>query len=384
VQAPVPKQTLVALLSAIETDVRALIVEYLAPCGETKAILGEKAYEVAVGRLVRDTGPAEEPTTSSLANYLDFQEAWDLLNAHRQALPASLASFLAANTREFQALSEIRNRVMHARSLVFDDLAKASAIVDSFRRESPIKWPSLLQVRQQLDRDPGSVLGMAIPRGESDGELSHNLPTPDFDETGFVGRSDLVTAVIDLCLGPYPVVTIKGEGGLGKSALALRAAYDMLAKPAQPFDTIVWASSKTTQITPNEIKKIEGAITDSLGLIGAVASELTGQQVTDPVSEVLEYLQEFNVLLILDNLETVLDDRVRSFVEQVPQGSKLLLTSRIGLGAYEYPVELGPLTGGEAGQFARELAKARSGTTKTGSHVGGRTRARNDGQRKAG
>ena len=64
-------------------------------------------------------------------------------------------------------------------------------------------------------------------------------------------------------------------------------------------------------------------------------------------------------MLLIDNLETVLDDRIRSFLSRLPLGSKVLITSRIGLGAFEHPVKLTKLSADEAVQLIRSLAKVR-------------------------
>ena len=75
--------------------------------------------------------------------------------------------------------------------------------------------------------------------------------------------------------------------------------------------------------------------------------------------EVLAYLEQFRILLMIDNLETVLDDRIRSFLSRLPLGSKVLITSRIGLGSYEHPVKLTQLSSDEAVQLIRALAQIR-------------------------
>ena len=105
---------------------------------------------------------------------------------------------------------------------------------------------------------------------------------------------------------------------------------------------------------------METAIRDSLGMLGQVAKQLGGAVAhEDAMAEVLGYLKEFKILLILDNLETVLDGRVREFLGKLPAGSKVLITSRIGIGAFEYPVKLLPLSPDEAVQLLRALAKSR-------------------------
>ena len=144
----------------------------------------------------------------------------------------------------------------------------------------------------------------------------------------------------------------------GKTAAAVKVAYELLDDPASPFEATVWSTSKTTQLTAQDVVRIDGAIRSSLGLMTAVASELGGAQ-SDPVEEVLDYLRQFRILLILDNLETVLDDRIAGFLRRLPSGSKVLITSRIGLKSLEYPVRLPKFTTDESVQLLRAVARVR-------------------------
>jgi LuxR family glucitol operon transcriptional activator len=51
----------------------------------------------------------------------------------------------------------------------------------------------------------------------------------------------------------------------------------------------------------------------------------------------------FKILLVVDNYETVTDKSLRPLLTSVPPGSKVLLTSRIGLGELEIRYKLDPL-----------------------------------------
>jgi predicted transcriptional regulator len=168
-----------------------------------------------------------------------------------------------------------------------------------------------------------------------------------------------VDQLVRLCLGAYPVITVVGEGGIGKTALALKVAYEILDLPTSPFEAIVWTTAKASQLTTHEVVRIENAIRDSLGMLEQVAEQLGGVPSANPLEEVLEYLGQFRILLILDNLETVLDERIRHFLERLPTGSKVLITSRIGLGAFEVPVKLQAMDQSDATLLLRALAKVR-------------------------
>ncbi|WP_095210655.1 NB-ARC domain-containing protein [Endozoicomonas ascidiicola] len=210
-----------------------------------------------------------------------------------------------------------------------------------------------------LDEDPSFVLNLEIATYDEDECISHNLPIPDFDETGLIGRGEEVEKVKQLCLGGFPVISIVGEGGVGKSALALKVAYELIDSNS-PFDAVVWVTSKTTKITLNEIKNIKGAIDNSLGVIQEIGKKIVGEEFShNNLNEVIEYLSIFKIALFIDNLETILDDNIRQFVGALPQGSKIIITSRIGLGAYEYPIKLQGIGESYASQLLRTVAKIR-------------------------
>jgi hypothetical protein len=126
-----------------------------------------------------------------------------------------------------------------------------------------------------------------------EGKQNHNLPLPDFDETGFLGRAEETRQLLTAIRGPWPIITIVGEGGVGKTALGLRIAYELLDDASAGFDAIVWTSSKTTKLTPNQILRIDDAIQGSLGILRDIEKTLSGTPSADPLSEVLDYLNSF-------------------------------------------------------------------------------------------
>jgi LuxR family glucitol operon transcriptional activator len=356
----VSRLTLYAIISAIEVDLRRAISLHFTTNCEVDKILGPEIYAQAMSRLEREQGTLNrDPQLEELLPYLDFSDAYKVLNFNARLLPKNIADFLKSQTQRLDQLAAVRNRVMHARPLNFDDVPRTLEYAAYFAKATAIPWTNLQETLEKIKSEPSSVLGLSIPVDEDMKRQSHNLPTPDFDETGFLGRESQIRELIKLCFGAYPVVTIFGEGGVGKTALVLKVAYELLDRSDSPFDAIVWTSAKTARLTVQEVVQIEGAITDSLGLLRDVAGNLAGENVGEAIDEVLGYLAEFKILLILDNLETVLDERIRSFLARLPTGSKILITSRIGLGAFDYPYKLQALTPGESVQLLRALAEVR-------------------------
>lgn len=220
-------------------------------------------------------------------------------------------------------------------------------------------WPHLTSTVDRLAADPAHVLALTVDLvSDLDSAPQNNLPVPDFDETGFFGRRAQIERIKKAIKGAYPVISILGDGGLGKTSLALKVAYELLDEPAQKFDAFVWVTAKATVLTVNEIRRISDAVQDSLGLFAMAARELGAESSSDPTEELLNYLENFKILLFLDNMETVLDQRLREFLLELPLGSKVVITSRIGLGI-ENPVQLAPLSEDEAANLLRALARIR-------------------------
>jgi hypothetical protein len=349
-----PRVALYAVISAIEEDLRSVLARGLG-VSAAPGIFGDELTARAQDRAHRDLG--DRPTTvGELLPYVDFGDAWQLVARQGAPLPPVWSSTAKQLAPRLEKLVATRNRVMHTRPLNFEDLPLTLETAQRLDEVASLEVPRLRETLRLLADDP-AALDRVLP--EPDNEEQHNLPYPDFDETGFIGRRDTIEHVKTLCLGPFPVITILGEGGMGKTAAAVKVAYELLDDPRSPFEATIWCSSKTTQLTAGDVVSIEGAITSSLGLIAAVASELVERHENDPTAEVLSYMAEFRILLILDNLETVLDERIRTFLTKLPMGSKVLITSRIGLGTLEHPVRLPKLADDEAVELIRSLARVR-------------------------
>jgi len=351
--------TCFAILSALETDARDLVIALEIDGTITWPSDSEGA---AVERFVRDRGPGETPLHASLVAYLDFPDSYQILLKHKSVASDSLKIALKSLGPLLSELTAIRNRVAHNRPLEINDLPALSDVAKLLLRNSRANWDNTRETIEHLERDPSYVLGLTIRlRADPVDEPFHNLPVPDFDETGFFGRGDALRQVKRAILGPWPAVSILGDGGIGKTSIALKAAYDLLEDPKAKFDAIVWTTAKATTLNSQEIERINDAVRSSLGLFEEAASQLGYPKSGggDPIADLLEYLENFRVLLILDNLETVMDKRLREFLRDLPHGSKVLITSRIGL-QMENPIKLEPLSNDESRQLLMALAHRRN------------------------
>src|SRR5712692_2474475 len=151
------------------------------------------------------------------------------------------------------------------------------------------------------------------------------------------------------------VVSVLGLGGIGKSALATRVMH----RVAEHFEVVIWRSLRDAptcealleeclqSLAPQALRDVSGGLERRLGLL-------------------LEYLRNMRVLLVLDNLETLLEEgegtghmragyegyaRLLRRMAETEHQSCLLLTSR------EKPSDLVPLEGSRAPVRALRLAR---------------------------
>lgn len=351
------RMTIYAFIAAIEEDFRAVIKLHI----QDERKLDSELLERAKSRIEKDIGVIfGDIDLTELIDYFDLGDTFQTINSNKDLFPEHIFRLVRGVTKDLEKVISIRNRVMHIRPLNFDDLPLVSEFCTKLVNSDPsIKWGNVSTTIARINEDPSFVLSLDIVNYDDDECISHNLPLPDFDETGLIGRDHEIEQVKQLCLGGFPVISIVGEGGIGKSALALKVAYELIEKSSS-FDAVVWVTSKTTQITLNEIKEIKGAISTSLGVIQELGEQIVGDRFdANNLDEVIEYLATFKIALFIDNLETILDENIKQFVGALPQGSKIIITSRIGLGAFEYPVKLQGIEESYASQLLRSVAKTR-------------------------
>lgn len=322
---------LYVLIVSFEADIRQILGRYVvAELGEGAAL--GALFDKTERRRLDDDG---ELIGTPLVAYLDLMEAYDLLNAHRSLLPVGLADEIRSQTPQMPRLVEIRNRVMHSRPLRSDDAQTAMRFLEVFETQW---WRELHEAIGRLQADPSWE--PTLPASSDPAKTLHNLPAPDYDETGLLGRDREAKEVAQLVKrGRESVITITGEGGIGKTALALFVSYLLVDDEESPFDAILWASLKNEKLTANGIKKISGA----LGGIAGVILELgAGIDTTfeGSVETLGEALTDVRALLVIDNLETVSGEEFLKLYDGLPDSVSFLVTSRVGIGQFErrYPL----------------------------------------------
>lgn len=322
--------------------------------------LPEDVVEAAQERRAKDKLPPAKTITAILP-YTDFADSFEIISPRRSDLPAATKQSIESLAGAFGRLATIRNQVAHTKPMRLDDAAFVADQATQLCSDDAASWSTLSETMKRISENPAYVLGLtpAWRVEEPPGTPFHNLPIPEFDETGFFGRREELKKLKKLIKGNYAIVSVLGNGGIGKTALTVQAAYELLDDPDRPFEAIVWVTAKSAVLTGTEIVSITNAIKDSLGLFSEATELLGGTISGDPVEDLRSYLETFKVLLILDNLETVLDPILREFLADIPVGSKVIVTSRISLGMLDNPIALGPLTPDDAINLLYALCRAR-------------------------
>jgi hypothetical protein len=151
------------------------------------------------------------------------------------------------------------------------------------------------------------------------------------------------------------VVSVLGQCGIGKSALATKVMH----RVAEDFEVVIWRSLR-------DVPSCEALLDDFLQVLAPQALRDASSNLESRQDLLLECLRSRRILLVYDNLESVLEEgedsgrmragyegfsRVLRWVAETEHQSCLLLTSR------EKPSELVPLKGNRAPVRALRLAR---------------------------
>jgi predicted ATPase/DNA-binding SARP family transcriptional activator len=268
----------------------------------------------------------------------------------RQALEAleHLASTALHKQNYAQAESHAR------RQLELDDLRESAvgqlmkALAGQGQRSAAIIAfdKTRLRLNEELGIEPGaelSALWEQIRDGEFDAPVDEpstltipstqmvdkkpalNLPVPT---TPFIGRRTEVERIKSLVLHhTHRLITLVGPGGIGKTRLSIQAASDV----GEVFpDGVFFVPLATAQTE------------ETFTLAVTKAIDFSFYREEHPRQQLLDYLREQQLLLILDNIEnlTEVPELVGEIVASAPS-VKLLVTSRVRLnmqGEQLYPV----------------------------------------------
>lgn len=222
--------------------------------------------------------------------------------------------------------SELANRVgcsvSALRKIEGDERRPSRAVAELLAEALSVpadQRPLFLKVaRRELAVDrlgaPPSVVRVLPPAGE----LSLLLPAPSLlpsASTPLVGRETELASIAQLLADPAcRLVTLVGPGGIGKTRLALQLAANL----QEHFSHGVYYVGLTSLTDPALLAQT---------IASAVACPVHGA--AEPRVELVQWLRQRQLLIVMDNLEHLLDgvDLLAEILQHVP-GVRLVTTSR--------------------------------------------------------
>lgn len=269
-------------------------------------------------------------------------------------------------------LYELRNKIAHAdRTFSFLDLERLIEQLFRVCHKGEEKRSKIVCDFVSLEKYRDFT---AIPEGKilhaQETKCITNLPPEDYDlDTGFVGRTEYKRQLMSLLTTDlHRIITITGSGGVGKTALALSISYDLKFKKEASFDYIIWFSAKKNRLTETGIELVESQITNLGGLLRDILKIIKpeGEELLSSISGdglkhlIYSLLKKMNVLLVIDNLETISEEAdIIEFIKEIPRPTKVLITSRKGLGEVEKRFPIKELKDNEAIHLFRLISRER-------------------------
>jgi nucleoside phosphorylase/tetratricopeptide (TPR) repeat protein len=203
-------------------------------------------------------------------------------------------------------------------------------------------------------------------RWESEGSpicasVQSTIPTQPF----FFGREKELASIADAILPESRTwgALIDGPGGIGKTALAVRAAH---LAPAAHFRRKIFLSAKVRDLAASGEQPLQDfMLADYLTLLSELARELGDPELArvpenDRPIGVHRALAGERVLIVIDNVETFPEkerERLYQFLSRLPQTCKAIVTSRRRTDVDARIIRLDRLGQEDAMKLLAELAK---------------------------
>lgn len=269
-----------------------------------------------------------------------------------------------------ESLYELRCKIAHIRGY-FSKLDLTALIEESKKIAINMKfeYKKYIEFIDLIERNPEELI-MKTPVEfvhymKEDIKILNNLPIADYEyEGGFVGREEDKSKIIKMLQnGTHRVVTISGAGGVGKSALAVSIVREIIDRDLIKYDSVIWVSAKENKLTYLGIEDIEPTLKNYEELLDTILNVMEFDN--SKYQSIAEKEEDINtlfdccdkVLIVIDNLETITDERIINFILDSHRNTTILITSRKGLGQVERRYELKELKEKEAIHLFRRISE---------------------------
>ncbi len=265
-----------------------------------------------------------------------FDSYYDLLFRNNLPLGSDAKKEKSAVLEWTRTIKTLRDPISHPGE---QDLPREDAfqLLDCARRV--LLRLGLADEAQKIKLLLNKVLGVTESIDAPKPLLADSIPPRESIVVGFVGRDKELAELREWFQNPVARRwALAGEGGKGKSALAYSFALEIKRSAPQPYQAVLWLSAKkkkylegvTVAIETPDFSDLDSALTVLLTHYGWI--EETGNPTETKRKRVLELLNEFPALVIvddIDSLESKNENVIEFFSFHVPETrSKVLFTSR--------------------------------------------------------
>lgn len=269
-----------------------------------------------------------------------------------------------------QSLYEFRIKIAHIRSYFtntdLNNLIDETKKINHGMTEPDVGLDEFIENLLEAPQELVTKVPIGFYEDEYTEKIINNLPIADYEyEGGFVGRADDEERIIKMLKSNmHRVITIAGAGGVGKSALTLKIVNDIIRDSLVEYDFIVWVSAKENKLSYLGIEDLEPTLKNYDELLDTILNvvgfdaDSYGDDDNKKESDINDLFDACNrVLLIIDNLETITDERIINFILDSHPNVNFIITSRRGLGQVERRYDLKELKEKDAIHLFRIICK---------------------------
>lgn len=174
-----------------------------------------------------------------------------------------------------------------------------------------------------------------------------------------IGRNKEIERIIEGFNNNFLQVVVEGFPGVGKTSVALETGYLYFGKSStnmqldKYLDYVVWVSAKDKPEQKLWFNDVLNKIANVLGYPNITQTAFNNEK----KEKVRNLLTGKEILLIIDNFETIDDPELKDWLHDIPEPNKVLITSRKEIDGDYWKVRMQGFSDEEALTFLRRTAE---------------------------
>lgn len=214
---------------------------------------------------------------------------------------------------------------------------------------------------------PPSDMRKSVTAGERSLIVKKNaLANIPQEMPGYIMRPALEQKLIDILLEDkrFPVVTLKGRGGIGKTSLAVHVIHKLLLDDNR-FDIVIWFSARDIDLSEDGPKQVSATVINkediALEYMRLISpdNKYKKEEAINCFTKELSQISYGKALYIFDNFETLTNPaEIYEWINNsIESPNKVLITSRLNRSfKADYPIEVNGMEEDECRLLIQETA----------------------------